>query len=180
MGQKVGKVALIPAAEPFANISGRGCAGLWNRFNDVAEGFGIGLDVFTSICSVLKHELSEGDDPLPQSDMDAICRKCFLALDTDQNDLIDALEFLATFALISSLTWEEKVRFAFDCYDFDESGMLTIDEMTLSMKSTITGLAKLAGVDPPSESQLEDISQDAFRKADKAADEKISFEEFLR
>eukprot|EP00947_MAST-08B_sp_MAST-8B-sp1_P001903 g1903.t1 len=179
MGQKIGKVRLIPEAEPFSNVSGRGCASLWNRFNDVAEGFGIGLDVFTSICSVLKHELSQGDEPLPPDELNAMCRAVFQALDTDQNDLIDALEFLATFALISSLSWEEKVRFAFDCYDFDESGQLTIDEMTLSLKSTITGLAKLAGVDPPSESQLEDISQDAFRKADKAADEKISFEEFL-
>lgn len=105
----MGKVRLVAEAEPFANLSARGCAGLWNKFNDVAEGFGIGLDVFTSICAILKHELSQDDDPLPGEEIDALCRAVFQALDTDQNDLVDALEFLAAFALISALSWEEKV-----------------------------------------------------------------------
>ena len=50
--------------------------------------------------------------------------------------------------------------------------------MTLSLKSTITGLAKLAAHNPPSEQDLETISQAAFKSADLDSDSKISFEEF--
>ena len=46
----------------------------------------------------------------------------FRHLDTDENDLVDALEFLATFAMISGMNLVGKVKFMFDCYDFDESG----------------------------------------------------------
>ena len=111
------------------------------------RGFGISINVFKAVTSVLVHEIAEGDE----DQLNDYAEACFKALDTDENDLIDALEFLATFALISAMNIDDKIKFMFDCYDFDESGMLTIDEMTLSLKSTITGLAKLAGVECPSE-----------------------------
>jgi hypothetical protein len=93
----------------------------------------------------------------------------------------------------------------FRCYDFDESNELTVDEMTLSLKSTLTGLAKLTGQDVPDDLELEDIAQlvrrghvccgrgdtafrlqrfpctmvpQAFTKADKNKDHKISFAEY--
>jgi hypothetical protein len=47
----------------------------------------------------------------------------------------------------------------FRCYDFDESNELTVDEMTLSLKSTLAGLAKLTGLEPPDDLELEDIAQ---------------------
>ena len=50
--------------------------------------------------------------------------------------------------------------------------------MTLSLKSTITGLAKLGSHEPPSEEDLETVSQSAFKSADLDSDSKISFEEF--
>ena len=42
-------------------------------------------------------------------------RFMFKAMDTDENDLIDALEFLATFALISGMSMDDKIKFMFDC-----------------------------------------------------------------
>ena len=48
----------------------------------------------------------------------------------------------------------------FNCYDFDGSKELTIDEMTLSMKSTLTGLCKLSGITCPTETTLELIAID--------------------
>lgn len=105
-----------------------------------------------------------------------------------QNGLVDALEFLATFALASGMELAEKINCApaprlpslslhcvlgrvtdatmwcaavtFECYDFDESGELTIDEMTLSFKSTLTGLCKISGVPPPDEAELEVLAQE--------------------
>ena len=47
----------------------------------------------------------------------------------------------------------------FRCFDFDESNELSVDEMTLSLKSTLTGLAKLSGEVPPDDLDLEDLSQ---------------------
>lgn len=60
-----------------------------------------------------------------------------------QNKIVDGLEALATLAMVSSMTPLEKMNFVFTCYDFDESGELSLDEMTLSLKSTVTGLCKV-------------------------------------
>lgn len=56
---------------------------------------------------------------------------------------------------------ESKTLFAdtFRCFDFDESNELSVDEMTLSLKGTLTGLAKLTGTLPPDDLDLEDLSQ---------------------
>jgi len=56
------------------------------------------------------------------------------------------------------MTPEEKIRFIFAMYDFDESGVLTLDEMVLSFRSTLSGLAKLSKIDPPTETEVETIA----------------------
>lgn len=40
----------------------------------------------------------------------------------------------------------DTLEFVLGCYDFDGSGRLTIDEITLAFKSTVTGMCKLEGV----------------------------------
>jgi microtubule-associated protein-like 6 len=67
----------------------------------------------------------------------------------------------------------------FNIYDFDESGELTVDEMTLALRSCISGLAKLSGSQPPLESELEKIALNAFAEADKDGDNLISRSEFI-
>ena len=59
------------------------------------------------------------------------------------------------------------------------TGELSVDEMTLSLKSTIAGMCKIAGVDVPPESQLESIARNAFSLADKDNSKKIAWGEFL-
>ena len=39
----------------------------------------------------------------------------------------------------------DTLEFVLGCYDFDGSGRLTIDEITLAFKSTVTGMCKLEG-----------------------------------
>ena len=63
------------------------------------------------------------------------------------------------------MTVSEKVRYIFGIYDFDESGLLSVDEMTLALRSSISGLTKLSGLDPPSEAEIEQISVAAFDDA---------------
>ena len=82
-----------------------------------------------------------------------------------QNGLIDAIEFLAALAVASGLANRDTLDFVFQCYDFDGSQELTIDEVTLAMKSTLTGLCKLSSDVPPREEELEIQAMDAFEKA---------------
>ena len=50
----------------------------------------------------------------------------------------------------------------FALYDFDETALLTLDEMVLAFRSTLSGLSKLSQVDPPSEAEVEAIVVQGF------------------
>lgn len=70
----------------------------------------------------------------------------------------------------------------YNCYDFNETGQISIDELTLAFKSTLTGLCKLtSGVVCPTELVLEDMALHAFHKAQKnSPDDFITLHEFLK
>ena len=156
MGQKVGKAHFLPASKPFLNLRKHSVELLWESFNDVADGFGLSRDEFVEIMMVLENAMQR-----KRSELVEMSNELFDNLDTDKNDLVDALEFLATVALVSAMDIHEKVLFTFSAYDFDESDALTIDEMTLALKSTVTGVAKLSGLEPPLESEVERFSEEA-------------------
>ena len=54
MGQVVGRALYTEDALPFVNLQKNAVYDLWESFNDVAEGFGINLEEFKEICSVLQ------------------------------------------------------------------------------------------------------------------------------
>lgn len=60
------------------------------------------------------------------------------------------------------------LEFVLGCYDFDGSGRLTIDEITLAFKSTVTGLCKLEGAASikccPRDTEFETAAMDAFER----------------
>lgn len=47
-------------------------------------------------------------------------------------------------------------------YDFEESGLLSLDEIVLAFRSTLSGLSKLSRIDPPSEQEIESIIIQSF------------------
>ncbi|CAM9624922.1 unnamed protein product [Heterosigma akashiwo] len=154
MGQTIGRAPLKPEATHFLNLPRSCIHDLWECFNDVAEGFGLTQEEFQEILRVcLRDYLTYTEKKINE-----ISSKLFDTFDDDHNGLIDALEFLASFSLVSGMTLEEKVRFIFGIYDFDESGVLNVDEMNLALWSSISGLCKLSGVDPPLESDIEHIA----------------------
>ena len=158
MGQTVGKAPLHPSSLPFLNLPRSTIIELWESYNDIAEGFGLTLAEFQDILQTsLKEYLGVSDKRLA-----ALASEIFSLYDDDNNGLIDALEFLSSFALISGMSVEEKVRYVFGIYDFDESGLMSVDEMTLSLRSSISGLTKLSGIDPPQEAALEGLAVAAF------------------
>ena len=67
----------------------------------------------------------------------------FQVFDTDNNGLIDALELLITLALVSGMDVVDKLQFTFSTYDFDYSGMLSKEEISLLLRSAAKGLCKV-------------------------------------
>ncbi|CAM9719268.1 unnamed protein product, partial [Discosporangium mesarthrocarpum] len=159
MGQKHGKAIYKEVSRPFLNLSLGGVNTLWEAFNDIADGFGINIHEFKEICAELAEELQ-----LNRVKIDQRSEKLFRILDTDNNGLVDAIEFISAMACTSGMGVIDKLEFLFNCYDFDSSCRLTIDEMTLAMKSTVTGLCKLSGDTCPRDSEIETMSMDAFER----------------
>eukprot|EP01032_Pedospumella_encystans_P026091 gene26091-29473_t len=151
MGQTLGRAPLPAGCKRFLSLP-RSCVyELWESFNDIAEGFGLTIEEFQEIVkSAIMEYLSVTERQL-NFDTDAV----FRLFDDDENKLVDSLEFLSAFAILSGMTPEEKIRFIFAMYDFDESGVLTLDEMVLSFRSSLSGLAKLSRIDPPTEADIE-------------------------
>ncbi|EQC40263.1 hypothetical protein SDRG_02167 [Saprolegnia diclina VS20] len=177
MGQLHGKASFVQAGLPFLNISEKDVNKCWESFNDVAEGFGINKAEMIDICSPLQDTF----EIKAKAEMERITALLFEAMDTDENGLVDALEFLGALALLSAMTVPQKITFVYNCYDFNESGEITIDELTLSMKSTLTGLCKLSIARPcPTEVMLEEIALQAFQSAGKHPDKYITLPEFIK
>ncbi|KAG3112607.1 Echinoderm microtubule-associated protein-like 6 [Phytophthora idaei] len=178
MGQLQGKATYLKCTTSFLNASERDVNKLWESFNDVAEGFGLSQDELVEICRSMQQTL----EIHARSEMDQLSAALFAALDTDENGLVDALEFLGTMAMMSAMPIPQKLTFVYNCYDFNETGQLSLDELTLAFKSTLTGLCKLCvGLSCPTELVLEDLAQHAFQKAQKpGVDVFLSLPEFLR
>lgn len=81
--------------------------------------------------------------------------------------------------LFSRMPLRGKVDAIHSLFDFNQSGQLTIDELTLLLRTAVTGCAKLdKTVTPPEIDELEHMSQWAFDKADRAYDDEITKPEF--
>lgn len=70
---------------------------LWTSFELNADGWGLSNMQFAQICSVLADDLCLGGT----DEMDAKSNALFVLLDTDTNDMIDSLEFLATVSCLA-------------------------------------------------------------------------------
>jgi Ca2+-binding EF-hand superfamily protein len=151
MGQTLGRAPLPPGCKRFLNLPRSCIYDLWEAFNDIAEGFGLTIDEFQEILKSALMEYLAVTERTLNGDTDLV----FRAFDDDENNLVDSLEFLSSFALLSGMTPEEKVRFIFAMYDFDETQLLSLDEMVLAFRSTLSGLSKLSKIDPPTEAEVE-------------------------
>jgi Ca2+-binding EF-hand superfamily protein len=99
--------------------------------------------------------------------------------DTDKNQLVDAFEIIGAMAMLSKLSIREKVDMIHQLYDFNGSGDITIDEMTIMFRTVAVGCAKMdAKVIAPPVAEIEDLAAWAFRKADRDNDGEITRAEF--
>ena len=157
MGQKLGKAKLIIEADAFVNLSKNSIQHTWQMFNDISDGFGICKEELEEICADLKVELN-----ISRMSMLELTSSLFKVFDTDNNGLIDALEFFGTISSLSGMKLFEILDFTLRCYDFDGSGYLSVDEVTLALKSMATGLCKLELIGAPKEDRIENLVSNMF------------------
>ena len=155
MGQVIGKGRIHADAIPFINLEPDRVEKLWSHYKLHSDGFALDPDALKHVLKVIFED---------EDDFETKCRALFAKLDTDHNNLIDALECLATLASASGMTPQRKLTFVFDLYDFSESGELLLDEVTLLLKSTVTGLCKISeGESIPSLKEFEDLARLALK-----------------
>ena len=110
MGQTIGRATIVPEVRKFVNLPKDAVDQLWESFNDVAEGFGLSIEEFLEINRTALKEHME----LSDKKIDQLSAKVFSVLDDDKNDLVDALEFLGAFALLSGMSRAAKANFVFN------------------------------------------------------------------
>ena len=58
----------------------------------------------------------------PFGDSSKFCNICFLAYDKDKSGYIDFFEFVYAMSIISKGNIEDKLKLAFDIYDYNDDG----------------------------------------------------------
>lgn len=88
MGQKLGKALFIGSVKPFVNLSAPSIRKLWQTFQLISEGWGCSRPLFQSVLECIGQEVG--------GDIKELAKELFTTLDTDNNDIVDGLEALAT------------------------------------------------------------------------------------
>ncbi|KAJ0396700.1 hypothetical protein ATCC90586_008195 [Pythium insidiosum] len=133
------------------------------------------------------------DDLLLFKASDSVSSKeIFRVLDTNKDGRIDGLEFLAALICVCRASFEDKARFAFELFDFNTNGSLSVTELALLMKSVWIGMALLTGhsvrledADPSGSvaasvaTKFLRLAQSAFKRYDRDGGDSLQYEEFI-
>ena len=103
-----------------------------------------------------------------------ISNRLFDIFDKDKSGSIDYNEFMETIESMVNGKEEEKIRFAFELHDLDNSGYIDRYELKVLIKQSF--IENNFDFD---EFQLELLVEEFFKKADKDHSNTIEFEEFL-
>ncbi|GMF20140.1 unnamed protein product [Phytophthora lilii] len=158
-------VALADAILPFDNLRLHEVEAFWRAFYDSATSFALAKSQLRSICcravasgvsslqgsNARVAEYADAAfelfaDPFMQRKWQMQPGARALQNQQYQSDslaAIDALEFLSAIAFIAAIPPDEKIDLLFDSWDMSEDGALDLDEFTISLKSTLSGLAKI-------------------------------------
>ncbi|TYZ57872.1 hypothetical protein PybrP1_010272 [[Pythium] brassicae (nom. inval.)] len=144
--------ALVEPILPFDNLHIQAIEAYWRSFYDCAASFALTQAQLRQICCRAAHSL----DPSASSQrarkhadrvfevfLDPRLRQPQQQHQLAQPLVIDALEFLSAIAFVSVASLEDKIDLIFDSWDMSEDGALDLDELTISLKSTLTGLARI-------------------------------------
>lgn len=138
----------------FDNLRVREIEAHWRAFYDYATSFALTRSQFRTICCSAARSLQpQSSTSRAAADADRVfallarnsaSRQAYSRATSDSGDVvIDALEFYSSIAFVTAVPLDGKVDLLFDSWDMFEDGQLDLDEFTISLKSTLSGLAKI-------------------------------------
>jgi len=95
---------------------------------------------FKSICDNFSLDLTEFEQIFGSNE------SAFVIWDTDNNGLIDALEFFSGLIIFSDSKFEDKIRFLFDIFDFNELGSITPLDIEFMLYSIVVSTFKVYSI----------------------------------
>ncbi len=149
MGQIIGKFNICEEAQPFVNLPGENVKELIEAFNLISENFMISLQEAQEIFLVSLRECHrrQCDDTFQTR-----VKKFFTLFVDDETKnvhVVDSFEFLAALIISSDMNVKDKIRRIVALYDFNGKDLFTINEITLSMRSAVSGMCRMAKLERP-------------------------------
>lgn len=159
--------ALVDAILPYDNLHVSAIEAYWRSFYDCATSFALTKAQLRQICcrtacfldpNALTQRAMKHADQAFEMFLDPQLRQYQQQHDHHQSHqqnlqrqqhyqtqsfVIDALEFLSALAFVSTASMDEKIDLLFDSWDMSEDGALDLDEFTISLKSTLSGLTRI-------------------------------------
>lgn len=98
----------------------------------------------------------------------------FRTFDVNHDGRIDFREFICSLSITTRGSFEEKLRWAFEVYDIDGNGVISLNEVL----SIVRSINKMMGYINDKNASTERI-QDIFKNFDKNHDQMLSLDEFV-
>ncbi|KAF4750803.1 hypothetical protein FOZ62_003486 [Perkinsus olseni] len=113
----------------------------------------------------------------------ALVRRMFDLFDTDGSGTIELKEFVIGLSSLSSVSTVDKVKFAFNLYDLDNSGFLDYGELLQLLTAAQAGMGKIKNSDVRSRAEEVYASLGISSKEDSSGDDDVypplSYEQFV-
>lgn len=77
-------------------------------------------------------------DFFPGGHSEAFADIVFNSFDTNGDGAVNFMEFTCALGIINNGSVEEKINWAFDLYDQDKNGVITLNELTTMLKASLT------------------------------------------
>mmetsp|Transcript_22742 Transcript_22742/g.59395 ORF Transcript_22742/g.59395 Transcript_22742/m.59395 type:complete len:1236 (-) Transcript_22742:3383-7090(-) len=163
--------ALLRETQGFASWSLKCCVHLKKAFATQIRGYALIKPQFVGLLQFKKaaHE-------------DVQLESIFQVLDKDGVGRVDGLGLVAGIALCCDATFEEKVKFCFELFDFNMNASLDKNEMIMMMNVSVEGMLLLVGArgDLGLAQEFKRLGDDAFRQCDNDRSGSISYQEFVQ
>ncbi len=160
MGQLNGKLHIDERAQPFVNLPGQLVRNLIEAFHLISEDFHISLAEINEIFRISIRQCYGCDDGKFAENT----RRYFNLFDNEAKQVIDSFELLAALIITSDMDIKDKVKEVIDLCNFDKEGTFTINEVTLSLRSSAIALCKTANLERPDDSSIDFYASLLFPK----------------
>ena len=129
---------------------------LFNKFDKNQKGKISQMEFLNALCDITKENFNKEE-----------VREMFLNIDTNKNNYIEPEEFVKAAVDKKIFLSEKMIKFAFDFFDKEKRGFITVEDLTSIFKSNIN-----------TDSHASEEFQKIIKSADKDEDGKIGYDEF--